>query len=237
MKKFLATCMAVSLVTGSLATTAIASTIGVSLMDTKIEFSDAAPFVDESSRTLVPLRAIGDAMELNVTWHDDTKKAVFKKTFTEADGILSEDGEAFVGAFEVEFTIGSKIAKTITYYYPLGTEEISETSTFTESEIEMDTAAVIVDGRTFAPVRYLAEQFGYTVSWDAETSTVVITLDTVETTEDTTTEKTEGTTTEKTEDTTTEKTEDTTTEKTEDTTTEKTEDTTTEKTEGTTTQQ
>ena len=42
------------------------------------------------------------------------------------------------------------------------------------SAIQMDTAAVIVNDRTFAPIRYLAEHFGFTVGWDGATKTVVI---------------------------------------------------------------
>jgi len=33
---------------------------------------------------------------------------------------------------------------------------------------------VIVNDRTFAPIRYLAEHFGFTVGWDGATKTVVI---------------------------------------------------------------
>jgi len=40
----------------------------------------------------------------------------------------------------------------------------------------MDTAAFIVDGRTYAPVRYLAEYFGYVVNWDGTTRMVCIDL-------------------------------------------------------------
>lgn len=40
--------------------------------------------------------------------------------------------------------------------------------------VEMDTAAVIVNDRTYAPVRYLAEFFGYTVDWDGKSRTVII---------------------------------------------------------------
>jgi hypothetical protein len=38
----------------------------------------------------------------------------------------------------------------------------------------MDTAAVIADGRTYAPVRYLAEYFGYVVKWDGTTRMVCV---------------------------------------------------------------
>ena len=39
----------------------------------------------------------------------------------------------------------------------------------------MDTAAGIVSSRTYAPIRYLAEYFGWSVGWDAEARTVLIT--------------------------------------------------------------
>ena len=41
----------------------------------------------------------------------------------------------------------------------------------------MDTAAVIVNSRTYAPIRYLAEFFGYKVDWDGKTKTVLLTKD------------------------------------------------------------
>jgi hypothetical protein len=39
----------------------------------------------------------------------------------------------------------------------------------------MDTAAIVKDGRTFVPVRYIAEALGLTVSWDGATKTVFLT--------------------------------------------------------------
>ena len=41
--------------------------------------------------------------------------------------------------------------------------------------LPMDTAAVIVNDRTYAPIRYSAEFFDRTVSWNAATKTVSIT--------------------------------------------------------------
>ena len=58
----------------------------------------------------------------------------------------------------ISFTIGDSVARTIE-----------------GGAIQMDTAAVIRDDRTYAPARYLAEYFGYTVNWDAATRTVIIT--------------------------------------------------------------
>ena len=69
-------------------------------------------------------------------------------------------------AREASFSDGTK-----TIYFPIGstTARTSEGTT-----IEMDTCAVIVNGRTYAPVRYLAQYLGYGVGWDAPTRTVKI---------------------------------------------------------------
>ena len=69
-------------------------------------------------------------------------------------------------AREASFTDGSK-----TIYFPI---DSSSARTGDGSSIAMDTAAVIVGGRTYAPVRYLAEYFGHEVGWDAATRTVTI---------------------------------------------------------------
>lgn len=52
--------------------------------------------------------------------------------------------------------------------------EAASTARTSGGTVQMDTAAVIVSGRTCAPVRYLAEYFGYEVGWDASTNTVII---------------------------------------------------------------
>ncbi len=46
--------------------------------------------------------------------------------------------------------------------------------TINGEDVEMDSAAMIIDGRTYAPARYVAEAFGYDVSWDAEAKEVII---------------------------------------------------------------
>jgi len=41
----------------------------------------------------------------------------------------------------------------------------------------MDTKAIIKEDRTYVPIRYVAEELGATVGWDASTRTVIITTD------------------------------------------------------------
>ncbi|MBR6259414.1 MAG: copper amine oxidase N-terminal domain-containing protein [Oscillospiraceae bacterium] len=106
-----------------------------------VQWTDAVPFIDGNDRTLVPLRAVGDALGLQVEWNGPKREAVF------TDGVKT-----------LRFPIDSKTA--------LNGDG--------ETAVEMDTAAIIFNDRTYAPVRYLAEYFGHTVDWDGSTGTVII---------------------------------------------------------------
>ncbi|MBQ6554413.1 MAG: copper amine oxidase N-terminal domain-containing protein, partial [Firmicutes bacterium] len=50
----------------------------------------------------------------------------------------------------------------------------SKTALLNKGEEEMDTAPVIIDGRTMLPLRFIAENFGFETAWDAETKTIGI---------------------------------------------------------------
>lgn len=117
------------------------TSISVTVNGKAVAWTDAEPFIDENSRTMVPLRAVAEALGLVVEWDGNNRIALFSK-----------------GSKIIYFPIDSMVAYTI------------EGGTVT-----MDTAAVIVNDRTFAPIRYLAEYFGYTVGWDGATRTVLIT--------------------------------------------------------------
>ena len=118
------------------------STVSVSVNDQQIIWTDATPFIDENSRTMVPLRAVAEALGLTVSWDGAKREAIF--------------------------TDGTK-----TLYFPIGSS-IARTSS--GETIQMDTAAVIKNDRTYAPIRYLAEYFGFGVDWDGESKTVLIFL-------------------------------------------------------------
>lgn len=116
------------------------ASIGVTVNGSAVTWTDAAPFIDANNRTMVPLRAVGDALGLKVEWDN--------------------------AAREASFSDGSK-----TLYFPI---DSNTARTNDGKSIPMDTAAVIVNSRTYAPVRYLAEFFGHTVTWDNASRTVVI---------------------------------------------------------------
>ena len=114
--------------------------VSVSIRGEAVNWTDAEPFIDENNRTMVPLRAVAEALGLTVSWDGSAREASFT------------DGQR-----TIVFPIGSTQAR------------LEDGST-----VQMDTAAVIVNNRTFAPIRYLAVHFGYTVDWDKTTRTVLI---------------------------------------------------------------
>ena len=107
---------------------------------TAVQWTDAVPFINSDGRTMVPLRAVGDALGLEVSWNGEAREAVFTD-----------------GSKTIYFVIYNNVARTSTGI-----------------DVEMDTAAVISNSRTYAPVRYLAEFFGYKVSWNASLRAVII---------------------------------------------------------------
>ncbi len=117
--------------------------INVTVGGKKVQWTDAAPFIDQNNRTMVPPRAVADALGLEVGWNNVSREASF------SDGTKT-----------ICFPINTR-------YYRTGPGEHDFGS--------MDTAAVIVNNRTYAPIRYLAEYFGYQVGWDVNTRTVTLT--------------------------------------------------------------
>ena len=96
-------------------------------------------FIDENGRTLVPLRAVVEALGAEVDLNEDERKIT-----------LSYDGD------EIEMTVGETTA------YVNG------------EEVTLEAAPKIRGGRTVVPVRFIAETFGLTVTWDAESGTIII---------------------------------------------------------------
>jgi len=145
MKKWI-TLITAALLTAGLSTTAFAAEPNITVNGTPVAWTDTKPFIDENSRTMVPLRPIANALGLEISWDDDTNVASFTDGTTTA-----------------EFTIGSS-----KYHVFLNDMDV-------HVYLEMDTAAVIVNSRTYAPARYLAECFQYSVGWEDATKSVSIT--------------------------------------------------------------
>ncbi|GAE89815.1 copper amine oxidase N-terminal domain-containing protein [Acetivibrio straminisolvens] len=138
---------------------------------------DVAPYIDETSnRTLVPLRFISESLGYNVTW-DAEEKAV--RIFNKVDMNTIDDSEedestgTSVEYFRswstykyIKLKIGSDVAEICDNYI------IGERVEITEVPIEQ--APVIKNGRTMLPIRFVAEQMNLKVDWDGKTQKITI---------------------------------------------------------------
>lgn len=134
-----------------------ASAVSVYVDDIPVAWTDAYPYIDGNDRTMVPLRQIANVMEMDVSWDGATQTAQFVKTYDNERECPDEYG--YASSVTIRFHIGSAVAEVYTdngFY----------------DEVVMDTTAVVRNGRTFAPIRYLAEAAGYEVKWEGNSQTV-----------------------------------------------------------------
>ncbi len=100
-----------------------------------------------NGRTMVPVRAIFEALGATVTWNPETRRVSAEKLDELTQGIL-------VAIFE----IGSDVM----------------INSYGEMYDLIEAPAIIIDGRTLVPARAAAEAFNCQVAWDASTRTVYI---------------------------------------------------------------
>ncbi|MGN0149453.1 MAG: serpin family protein [Clostridia bacterium] len=120
----------------------------------QLEF-DVQPII-ENDRTLVPMRAIFEALGAEVSW-DEEKQLIIavKKT--------SENTQT-----NIEITIGESVMKKST----MKSTDISDTE---DTVVALDVPARIVNDRTLIPLRAVSEAFDCDVQWDGEARTVTVT--------------------------------------------------------------
>ena len=142
MKKNLKKALCVLMSTGMLfsgVTVAYGEESNISLQINGSEISAEVPPTIIDGRTMVPVRAIFEAVGANIDFDAETKTITAKK-----------------GETTVNMTVGANAV------------------TVNNKEVQLDAPAVIVNGRTLAPARFVAETFGYTVQWDSENKIVKI---------------------------------------------------------------
>lgn len=125
--------------------------------------SNVAPII-QNDRTMLPLRFIGESFGLEVDWQPFFQWATLKK-----DDLY------------ITITIGENEASVWTPDYQRELEaagwdfgEMSE-GVYPLKDIPLDSPAVIIEDRTFLPVRFISEEMGLNVEWNAETREVTIT--------------------------------------------------------------
>lgn len=146
MNKKLISILSAATITAAGASSAFAADdITVKLDGNDIKF-DVAPII-ENDRTLVPLRAIFEALGAQVEWDDVTKTVVSAK-----------------GDRSCVLQIGNAnmfVSTTV------------DNKTDTETKT-LDVPAKIVEDRTLIPLRAVSEAYNCTVDWDGATRTVTI---------------------------------------------------------------
>lgn len=118
--------------------------IAVQLDGKDLAFTDAAPEIT-SERTFLPFRAVLESMGAEVGYDAETSTVSAKR-----------------GGVELAMVPGQK--------------QLTVTEDGQSRTVEMDAAPYIKqsNGRTYIPVRYAAEAFGYSVGWDQDNKTVIL---------------------------------------------------------------
>ena len=119
------------------------------MINNQVLYTPDTPLIVDD-RTLVPLRAIGEAMGCEVTWVASTQTANLKNDTT-------------IVAMQID-------NKWIT--------KVKRTSPDNQTRIEIDVPPQLINGRTYIPARAFAESLGAVVGWDGGTNTVMIIYDT-----------------------------------------------------------
>ena len=104
---------------------------------------DDRPFVDEHGRTQIPVREFCEQLGCSVNWYEETRTVSVSAVSDEESKVNGGSG-----GDSVWFTIGEKIYRKNAVYY------------------EMDTKAQLIGGRTYVPLRYLAEAMSYNVKYN-----------------------------------------------------------------------
>jgi len=131
---------------------AAVSTAALAQQDIRIQVNgelvemDAKPFI-ENDRVLVPLRGVFEKLGAVVEWFEEEQAVVISG-----------------GCLTVRLIIGRDSAELL---------KADDAGPVTET-VRLDVPARIKEGRTFIPVRFVAEALGADVSWDDAHRTVII---------------------------------------------------------------
>lgn len=132
--------------------------IKVLLDGVQIQF-DLQPVI-ENERTLVPMRAIFEAMGADVEWHESTRNI---KAYKRSEKAL----------IDLQILINSNVMKRTRFSLTGGPGGAG----VPVEQIELDAPAKIISDLAFVPLRAISEAFDCKVDWNGETRTVNITSD------------------------------------------------------------
>ncbi|MGC9125170.1 MAG: VPS10 domain-containing protein [Caldisericaceae bacterium] len=107
---------------------------------------DSPPLI-KNGRTLLPIRAVIEALNGSIGWDQSTKKVTVS-----------------LGSDTIELWIGKSIAK------------VNDKDTLIDSK-DSKVVPEIINGRTMLPIRFVAESLGCNVGWDGTTKAITITYE------------------------------------------------------------
>ena len=116
----------------------------------KLDFKDAEPFI-ENGRTLVPFRAIAEALGAEVGWDAKTQTVTITKENPNAQKSNAPDGSK-----NIQLVIGQNNALV------------------NGASVTLDVPAKIATNRTYVPLRFVSEAMEMGVNWEAKTKKITI---------------------------------------------------------------
>ncbi len=146
-KTVVAIAVLVCLIAGSVSVFAAASEIIINGKTATIS-AEMGRIVERDNRTLVPVRFLLEYLGFSVEWLGDSQTAVGKHP----------SGQSFV----------MQVDNPVLYFFD---------ENYILKEIKMDTVPIlnVQEGRTYVPIRFIAEAMEYQVGWDEATQTVTLT--------------------------------------------------------------
>lgn len=134
-------------------------------VNNKFVYSDVAPFI-QNGRTMVPIRVISESLKYDVDW-DQESQSIFI-TSEDSDGFALSVVMLLIGEYQCVWFDPNSVNKASLLYQSgyINENEMFYAGTENSEIIELDSPPVIVNNRTFVPLRAIAELFGYNVSWD-----------------------------------------------------------------------
>lgn len=123
----------------------------VSIDGQKVHFNDdmGHPFLSPTQRTMMPIRIISENMGYKVEWNEKTRE------------VTIEDGQT-----KATLTIGKSTATINGKSIPIDLQ----------GDKIVDTKAQIVKGRTYVPIRFVAEAFGAEIEYEKKDNTHYINI-------------------------------------------------------------
>ncbi len=133
--------------------------------------SDVKPFLKDA-RTLVPIRVVSETLGYDVDWDNDLVTVTISKW---SDRYNSYQG-LFVLNIDSKVVVSYDLEKVNSLFGKAAPtdDEVRKVMEESAKTTEIDVAPTVIRGRTYVPIRVVAEAMGEKISWDHDNWTVVI---------------------------------------------------------------